>query len=105
MGSLFRQETLDGKITYTDVNRTIMHDANGDRWCHCGCASRIVDEMFPIKMPYYPSNEKYKDYRETFYIVDGEDKTSENVGTYNLIKIYYIITPNNERIEVNKEFE
>ena len=105
MGSLFRQETLDGKITYTDVNRTIMHDANGDSWCNCGCASRIVDEMFPIKMPYYPSNEKYKVYGETFYMVDGEDKTSENVGTYNLIKIYYIITPNNERIEVNKEFE
>ena len=105
MGSLFRQETLDGKITYTDVNRTIMHDANGDSWCNCGCASRIVDEMFPIKMPYYPSNEKYKVYGETFYMVDGEDKTSENVGSVNLIKIYYIITPNNERIEVNKEFE
>ena len=105
MGSLFRQETLDGKITYTDVNRTIMHDANGDSWCNCGCASRIVDEMFPIKMPYYPSNEKYKVYGETFYMVDGEDKTSENVGSVNLIKIYYIITPDNERIEVNKEFE
>ena len=103
MSSLFRKETLDGKITYTDVNRTIMYDANGDGWCNCGFDSKIVDDMFPIKMPYYPSNEKYKVYGETFYIVDGEDKTSENVGTYNLIKIYYIITPNNERIEVNKE--
>ena len=105
MGSLFRQETLDGKITYTDVNRTIMHDANGDSWCNCGCASRIVDEMFPIKMPYYPSNEKYKVYGETFYMVDGEDKTAENVGTYNRVKIYYVITPDKERIEINKEFD
>ena len=105
MSSLFRDETLDGKITYTDVARTIMHDANGDGWRHNGCVSRLVDEMFPITMPYYPSKEKYKVYGETFYMEDGVDKTAEHVGTYNLVKIYYIITPDNERIEVNKEFE
>ena len=105
MFGLFRKETLDEKIIYSDVNRTIMHDDNGNNWCNCGPAFKIVDEMFPIKMPYYPSNEKYKVYGETFYIVDGEDKTSENSGTYNLVKIYYIITPDGKRIEVNKEFE
>ena len=104
MFSLFRKETLDGKITYTDVERTIMHDANGDEWWHSGVASSLIDEVFPIKMPYYPSNEKYKVYGETFYMVNGENKTSENPGTYNLVKIYYILTPDNERIEVNKEF-
>lgn len=105
MSSLFRKETLDGKIIYSDISRTIMHDANGNNWCNCGPAFKVVDEMFPIKMPYYPSNKKYKVYGETFYIVDGKDKTAENPGTYNLVKIYYIITPNNERIEINKEFE
>lgn len=105
MSSLFRKETLDGKIIYSDLSRTIMHDTNGNNWCNCGPAFKVVDEMFPIKMPYYPSNEKYKVYGETFYIVDGKDKTDENPGTYNLVKIYYIITPNNERIEINKEFE
>ena len=104
MSSLFREETLDGKITYTDVERTIMHDANGDGWWHSGVASNLIDEVFPIKMPYSPSKEKYKVYGETFYMVNGEDKTSENFGTYNLVKIYYIITPNNERIEVNRKF-
>lgn len=97
MFSLFREETLDGKITYTDVNRTIMYNATGC-W-HSGIASRLVDEMFPITMPYYPSKEKYKVYGETFDMVDGEGKSA------NLVKIYYIITPNNERIEVNKEFK
>lgn len=105
MSSLFRDETLDGKITYTDVDRTIMHDANGDGWWHNGCVSRLVDELFPITMPYYPKVEKYKVYGETFYMVDEEDKTAENVEKVNLIKIYYIITPDNERIEINKEFE
>ena len=97
MSSLFREETLDGKITYTDVNRTIMYNATGC-W-HSGIASRLVDEMFPITMPYYPSKEKYKVYGETFDMEDGVDKSA------NLVKIYYIITPNNERIEVNKEFK
>ena len=105
MFSLFREETLDGKITYTDVERTIMHDANGNGWYNSGVATQIVDEIFPIAMPYYPKIEKFKVYGETFYIVDGEDKTAENIGTYNLIKIYYIITPDGERIEVNREFD
>ena len=64
MFSLFRKETLNGEITYSDVERVIFHDANGDDWCNCGPAFKIVDEMFPIKMPYYPSNEKYKVYGE-----------------------------------------
>lgn len=105
MSSLFRYETLDGKITYSDVERVIFHDANGDGWWHNGYATKIVDEMFPITMPYYPSKEKYKVYGESFYIVDGEDKTAENVGSYNLVKIYYVITPDKERIEINKEFD
>ena len=104
MFSLFREETLDGKITYSDSDRVVFHDANGDGWWHSGYATKIVDEMFPIKMPYYPSKEKYKVYGETFYMDDGVDKSAENVGTYNLIKIYYIITPDGERIELNKEF-
>ena len=104
MFSLFRKETLNGEITYSDVERVIFHDANGDNWCNCSSAFKIVDEMFPITMPYYPSNEKYKVYGETFYMVDGEDKSAENIGSYNLVKIYYILTPDKEKIEVNKEF-
>ena len=66
MSSLFRYETLDGKITYTDVERTIMHDANGDGWWHSGVASSLIDEVFPSKRKYFPSKEKYKVDRETF---------------------------------------
>ena len=102
MFSLFRKETLDGKITYSDNDRVVVHDANGDSWWHSGYVQKIVDEMFPITMPYYPSGEKYKVYGETFYMVDGEDKSSET-RDFNLIKIYYIITPDDKRIEVNRE--
>ena len=103
MSSLFRVETLEGKVSYTDVERTIMHDATNDEWYGSALASKIVNDMFPIKMPYYPSAEKYKVYGETIYADDKEDKTStEDCG---VVKIYYIITPDNERVEVNKEFK
>ena len=103
MSSLFRVETLEGKVSYTDVERTIMHDATNDEWYGSALASKIVNDMFPIKMPYYPSSEKYKVYGETIYADDKEDKTStEDCG---VVKIYYIITPDNERVEVNKEFK
>ena len=103
MSSLFRVETLEGKVSYTDVERTIMHDATNDEWYGSALASKIVNDMFPIKMPYYPSSEKYKVYGETIYADDKEDKTStEDCG---VVKIYYIITPDNERVEINKEFK
>lgn len=105
MSSLFREETLDGKITYSDVDRVVFHDADGDGWWHNRYADRLVDEMFPITMPYYPKVGKFKVYGETFYMEDGVNKSPRNVGCYNLIKIYYIITPDGERIEINKEFE
>ena len=105
MSSLFREETLDGKITYSDVDRVVFQDVKDNGWWHNGYASRLVDEMFPITMPYYPKVEKFKVYGEKFYMVNGEDKSAENDDAYNLIKIYYIITPDNERIEVNKEFK
>ena len=103
MSSLFRVETLEGKVSYTDVERTIMHDATNDEWYGSALASKIVNDMFPIKMPYYPSSEKYKVYGETIYADDKEDKTSTDDG--GVVKIYYIITPDNERVEVNKEFK
>lgn len=105
MYSLFRKETLDGKVSYTDVKRVTFHDANGDGWWKSGKVRDLIDEMFPITMPYFPSKEKYKVYGETFYIENGEDKSAKHIGEYNLTKLYYVVTPTGEKIELNKEYE
>lgn len=66
MSSLFRSEHLDGVITYTDVDRTICYEKDSDIPFNCGLGSRIVDEMFPITMPYKPEKAKFVVEMETF---------------------------------------
>lgn len=61
MSSLFRKETLDGKVTYSDTERVLCYDEEDEKRIpfHCGDGSRLIDKMFPITMPYYPTTEKY----------------------------------------------
>lgn len=105
MSSLFRNEKLDGTVSYDDVGRTIFVDTyNKDHpstW-HSGEADKIVDKMFPITMPYYPSTKQYKVYGKSMYVDEyGNDKTKEHVGTYNKTIYEYLITPEGEKIELN----
>lgn len=105
MFSLFRNEKLDGTVSYDDVGRTIFVDTyNKDHpstW-HSGEADKIVDKMFPITMPYYPSTKQYKVYGKLMYVdKNGNDKTKEHVGTYNKTIYEYLITPEGEKIELN----
>lgn len=105
MSSLFRKEKLDGTVIYNDVERTIFvdtYDENNPLTLHSGEASKIVDKMFPITMPYYPSAKQYKVYGKSMYIdKNGNDKTKEHPGTFNKTIYEYLITPDGERIELN----
>lgn len=105
MFSLFREEKLDGTVIYNDVKRTIFidtYDENNPSTWHSGEADKIVDKMFPITMPYYPSAKQYKVYGKTMYIDEnGNDKTKEHPGTFNKIIYEYLITPKGEKIELN----
>lgn len=59
--SVFRKETLDGKVTYLDVNRVICYDEEDPKKIpfSSSIGSRLVDKMFPITMPYYQTIQKY----------------------------------------------
>ena len=61
MPSLFRKETNDGKVTYNDVERVLCYDEEDEKKIpfHSYEGSRLIDEMFPITMPYCPTTEKY----------------------------------------------
>lgn len=95
--SLFRKETLDGKVSYTDINRVVYVDKNGGHWGN-GRVTKIVDEMFPITMPYTPSNQKYKVYGDDFLL----DKRN---GDYDHIAFLYVITPEGEKIELDEYYK
>lgn len=105
MFSLFRKEKLDGTVIYNDVERTIfvdIYDENNPSTWHSGEADKIVNEIFPITMPYYPSQKQYKVYGKSMYVDEnGNDKTKEHPGTFNYTIYEYLITPDGERIELN----
>lgn len=94
MSSLFKDVLDDGTVKYHDVDRTTLEDQNGMTW-HSGDASRLIDEMFPITMPYFPSNKPYRVYSEEF-LVDPKN------GDYDTWAMLYIETPKGEKIELNQ---
>ena len=60
MDSLYKEKTLDGKVSYTDTNRFVCYDEKDPKFAYiCNKGERVVDKMFPITMPYYPPTKKY----------------------------------------------
>ena len=96
MSSLFKYVYPDGTIKYTDIDRvTGINMAYPDSGYTSGTLRAIVDEMFPITMPYSPKSKSYKIYTEDFL-------TDKSKGDYDTVGYLYMITPEGERIELNR---
>lgn len=93
MTSLFRQEHLDGTITYHDVNRAYFIDIDNPSWTY-HTNTKFLDEMFPITMPYYPKEKPYQIYTQ-------EILTDKKNGDFDTKAILYMISPEGEKIELN----
>ena len=99
MGSLFKHIAKNGKVTYSDTNSCYCtyEDNPTVSWSN-GFVRNIYDEMFPITMPYMPSN-------KSDVIVCNELLTDPNNGDFDTIAILYIKRANGERVEVNRFFK
>jgi hypothetical protein len=98
MYSLFRTEYKDGKVEYSDIDRTVAIDINDQRFVYYRAfCNRIVDTLYPIEMPYYPRNGKFKVYYEGCIIKDENNMETEYV------KISKIITPDGDNISLIDE--
>lgn len=97
MSSLFRKETIDGEVTYNDVNRAYCIDIEKPSDTFSSSADNIVDELFPIKMPYLPEKGKYKVYVQTFL-------TDKKNGDFDTRGVIYLITPDGKRIDINRYY-
>lgn len=100
MSRLFKKVDSDGQISYDDVDRAIFIDVNNPTvsW-HNGLIGKIINEMFPITLP-YTGDIKYVVYGEDF-LVDA------SAGDYDTEGFYYIIkkTPDGEeKIKLNRYF-
>ena len=98
MSSLFKQVYNDGHIEYKDVNRVIAYDIDDpDLTYHTGLADNIVNEMYPVTMPYMPCDKSFKVYFETFL-------TDKKHGDFDTRAVLYLTKPDGERVEINRYF-
>ena len=93
MSSLFREEKLDGTVTYHDNNRVYFIDIDDPAWTY-HTSSKFLDEMFPITMPYMPPVNPYKVYTQ-------EILTDKKNGDFDTRAFLYMISPDGEKIELN----
>lgn len=102
MSSLFKYVYPDGRIEYHDVDRARGCDIYNESYYYSnGLISRYINEKYPITMPYTPPSKPYVMYSEDFLV--DPDK-----GDYDTKGFYYLITPEGEKVTVNKfyhEFE
>ena len=99
MSSLFKTVHADGSIEYTDVDRVYGVDIhNPDLTYKSGLLTRIVNEMFPIKMPYMPASKSYK-FVTTDFLVDPKN------GDFDTMALFTLTEPSGEKtMEINRYF-
>lgn len=97
MSSLFKHVYPDGTVKYSDINRYYCVDIDSGATYTNGLVNKVLDEMYPITMPYMPSSEKFKVYCHEFLL------NSEN-GDFDHKMIDYIIEPNGYKVDVKRCF-
>jgi len=90
--SLFKEVYKDGTVKYDDTNRIVCLDLNDERYC-TRTITDIVNEMFPITMPYEPDSEPYK-------ILTDRICKDKDMGFI----VHSVATPKGETIDINKFF-
>ena len=99
MSSLFKKVHTDGSVEYTDVGRVYGVDIhNPDLTYSSGLLTKIINEMFPIKMPYMPASKSYK-FVTTDFLVDPKN------GDFDTMALFTLTEPSGEKtMEVNRYF-
>ena len=99
MSSLFKYVYADGTVKYRDVDR--YHGVNincPDAPYHSGLIDTVMDELYPITMPYMPADRAFKIYTEDFLVDPAK-------GDYDTVGILYVITPSMDKVVINRYFK
>lgn len=98
MGGLFKHVQKDGTVTYSDVNRVVCRNKDDDIFYTSGDATRLVDKLYPITMPYYPPSGRYEMTREEFL-------TDRKNGDYDTWAYLILKTPDGDCSTVLRYFK
>ena len=97
LSSLFKYVYNDGRVVYRDIDSHYCIDINTKTIHSSGLVQKIIDELFPITMPYMPGN-PIKVYSEDIL-------TDRKNGDFDTVAIFYAIKSNGEKIEINRFFK
>lgn len=99
MSSLFKYVYSDGTIKYNDIDRIVCVENGGSNCAfHSGLVDDIINEMFPITMPYMPCDKPFKVICESFL---ANPKCSGDFDTRGILRV---IKPDGEVVEINRFF-
>lgn len=99
MSSLFKYVYEDGTVKYSDINRTICVDINNPSNCWSnGFIRRLIDELYPIKMPYMPESKEYKVYCKDFL-------TDRKNGDFDTIAVFFVELPDGTTKDIYRYFK
>lgn len=113
MSGLFKDVDREGNITYTDVHRVVCvnkDDVQAPVWYN-GFISRIVNSIYPIKFPYYPSSDPIIAYvsehttslKEDFDTICIDSVKLNNGETVDVKRFFKEDTDSNSWVEIDKE--
>lgn len=98
MSSLFKRVYPDGTVKYRDIDgHYCVNIHNPNSTYHSGLVQKIVDEMFPVTMPYCPGD-PIKVYCEDL-LSDWKN------GDFDTVGIFYAKKPDGKEVPINRYFK
>lgn len=99
MSSFFKDVYPDETIKYSDNDRIYCVNVdNPSVYYRNRLARNLIDEMYPITMPYSPESKSFIVHCEEF-LTDPKNRDYDTIG------ILYVIKPNGDRVDINRFFK
>lgn len=99
MSSLFKDVEKDGSVKYTDINRYYCKDIHSGGNYRFGVVGKIIEEMYPITMPYIPEDKAMVAFCEDFLF---DKKCGGDFDTFGFITLR---DAKGNNIEINRFFK
>lgn len=97
MSSLFKDVYPDGRVEYSDNDRYYCKDIRNDTTYTYSLVTDILDELYPITMPYIPADKPY------VFLVE-ELKLQDNPGDFDTFVIHSLQRPDGTVEELNRYY-
>lgn len=100
MSSLFKEVYPDGRVEYHDNDRCccVYRDNPDSPSWHNGFISKLIHEMYPITLPYYPESKPF-----VVHCTEGLHDPAN--GDFDTIGVWYVIKPGGEKVTIERFFK